>query len=287
MNLTNNEDILASWCGYNESRTGSFHRGAKGNSQMAQFLPNNARPGSFGRTNAGSIDEGLRTYMLRVYNYMALGVAGTAVVVLALMSNPGVMVALGTGMMRWVVFGALLMLGLFSHKVIFSGNKVLAHGAYWLYCALWGVLMAPFVFSFFAKGQGALVGKAFAITAATFAATSLVGYTTKRDMTGWSGFLSFACIGLLIASLVSFFFITDPGTSKTLSLVISCGVVLLFSVMIAFETQMIKSMYIEASTYGDANAINQSAIFGAFALYGSIVTLFQHILNILGLTSSD
>ena len=133
---------------------------------------------------------------------------------------------------------------------------------------------------------GGLVFKALAITALTFAATSLVGYTTKKDMTGWSGFLSFAVIGLLVASLVSFFFITDPGTSKTMSLVISCIVVLLFSVMIAFETQMIKGMYIEASAYGD-NAINQSAIYGAFALYGSVVTLFTHILNILGLTSSE
>lgn len=254
---------------------------------MAQFLPNNARPGTFGRTDAGSIDEGLRAYMLRVYNYMALGVAGTAVVVLALMNNPALMKTLGTGPMRWVVFGAIFLLGLFSHRVIYSGNAVMAHGAYWLYCALWGILMAPFVASFFFLGKGGLVFKALAITAATFAATSLVGYTTKRDMTGWSGFLSFATIGLLIASLVSFFFITDPGTSKTMSLIISCVVVLLFSVMIAFETQMIKSMYIEASTYGGENAINQSAIYGAFALYGSVVTLFQHILNILGLTSSE
>ncbi|MFM9940128.1 MAG: Bax inhibitor-1 family protein [Hyphomicrobiaceae bacterium] len=254
---------------------------------MAQFLPNNAQPGSYGRSDAGAIDQGLRAYMLRVYNYMALGVAGTAVVVLALMNNPQIMVMTSTGVMRWVLFGAILGLGIFSHKVIFSGNKFLAHGAYWLYCALWGALMAPFIFGFIGRGQGHLVAQAFAITAATFAATSLVGYTTKRDMTGMSGFLSFACIGLLIASLVSFFFITDPGTSKTMSLIISCAVVLLFSVMIAFETQMIKSMYIEASTYGDANAINQSAIFGAFALYGSIVTLFQHILNILGLTSSE
>ena len=253
---------------------------------MAQFLPNNARPGSIGPTTAETIDEGLRSYMLRVYNYMALGVAGTAALVLVFMSNVPLLKTLASTPVRLGLFFAILGLGFFAHKVIYSGNKIAAHAAYWTYCALWAALMAPFVFTFFAKGQGVLVGKALAITAATFAACSLVGYTTKRDMTGWSGFLSYAVIGLLIASLVSFFFITDPGTSKTFSLIISSVVVLLFAVMIAFETQMIKSMYIEAAQYGD-NAINQSAIFGAFALYGSIVTMFQHILNILGLTSGD
>ncbi len=252
---------------------------------MAQFLPQNAQPG-YGRTDAGAIDAGLRSYMLRVYNYMALGVAGTAILVLWMMTNVPLLKTLASTPIRIGLFVALLGLGFFAHKLIYSGNAILAHGAYWLYCALWSAMIAPFVFGFFAKGQGHLVGQAMAISSATFAACSLVGYTTKRDMTGWSGFLTYAVVGLLIASLVSFFFITDPGTSKTLSLIISCVVVLLFSVMIAFETQMIKSMYIEAVQHGDS-AINQSAIYGAFALYGSIVTLFQHILNILGITSSD
>ena len=255
---------------------------------MTQFLPRNGSTPYAGGVSRANVDEGLRSYMLRVYNYMALGVAGTAVVVLALLNNPEVMKAVATGPMKWVLFGGILGLGFFSHKVIYSGSKVMAHGAYWLYCAMWGALISPMVFLFFAKGAGGLVFKALAITAVTFGATSLMGYVTKRDMTGWGGFLSMASIGLIVVSLGSFFLINDPGTSKMFSLGISCVVVLLFAAMTAWETQQIKDMYINAESYGGGeNFVARSAIFGAFMLYGSFVTLFSHILNILGLTSSD
>ena len=255
---------------------------------MAQFIPPNARAPSAGGMSRADVDEGLRSYMLRVYNYMGLGVAFTAVVTLLLMNNPEVMRAVALGPMKWVLFAGILGLGFFSHKVIYSGSSVMAHGAYWLYCAMWGALIAPMVYLFFAKGAGHLVGKAFAITAVTFGATSLFGYTTKRDMTGWGGFLSMASIGLIVVSLASFFFITDPGTSKTFSLIISSIVVLLFSAVTAWETQQVKDMYLQADSYGGGeNFIARSAIFGAFMLYGSFVTLFTHILNILGITNSD
>ena len=256
---------------------------------MAQFLPRNAQaPSSGGVSSQVDVDAGLRSYMLRVYNYMGLGVAFTAVVVLLLLNNPEVMRAVAVGPMKWVLFAGILGLGFFSHKVIYSGSSVMAHGAYWLYCAMWGALISPMIFLFFAKGAGGLVFKALALASITFGATSLFGYVTKRDMTGWGGFLSMATIGLLVISLGSFFFISDPGTSKTFSLVISCVVVLLFAVMTAWETQQIKDMYINAESYGGGeNFIARSAIFGAFMLYGSFVTMFTHILNILGLTSSD
>ncbi len=255
---------------------------------MAQFLPPNAQAPSAGGASRANVDEGLRSYMLRVYNYMGLGVAFTAVVTLFLMTNPDIMRAVATGPMKWVLFGGIFALGLFSHKVIYGGNTFLAHGAYWLYCAMWGALLSPMVYLFFAKGAGGLVFKALALTAVTFGATSLLGYTTKRDMTGWGGFLSMATIGLLVVSLGSFFFITDPGTSKTVSLIISCVVVLLFAAMTAWETQQIKDMYLNAESYGGGeNFVARSAIFGAFMLYGSFVTMFTHILNILGITSSD
>jgi hypothetical protein len=130
-----------------------------------------------------------------------------------------------------------------------------------------------------------IVGQAFFIAAAMFAVTSLVGYTTKKDMTGWSGFLSMASIGLIIVMVASYFFITDPGTSKLMSMGISAVVVLLFSVVTAFETQAIKSMYIENAQYGGEAQLKRSSIFGAFMLYGSFVTLFIHILNLLGMAN--
>lgn len=240
-----------------------------------------------GRTRTAVIDEGLRSFMLGTYNYMALGVAFTAAIVMLLMAYPSVMQAVALGPMKWVLFAAILGVGWFAPKFFYSGSSAVAHGAYWLYCALWGALIAPMVFAFVSQGHIGLVGQAFFIAAATFAATSLIGYTTKRDMTGWSGFLSMASIGLIIAMLVSFFFITDPGTSKVVSAVISSIVVILFAVVTAFETQVIKTMYLEGASHGGEEFIKRSSIFGAFMLYGSFVTLFVHILNLLGLANSE
>ncbi len=251
---------------------------------MAQYDNRYSRVSSTAQTGV-AVDEGLRSYMLGVYNYMALGVAGTAVVTLALMSNPALMQAIAVGPMKWVLFAGVLGLGFFAPRIIFTGSPVLAHGAYWLYCALWGALISPMIYVFLARDLGGLVFQAFIIAAATFAATSLYGYTTKRDMTGWGGFLSMASIGLVIAMVVSFLLISDPGIGKWMSFGISCVVVLLFTVITAWETQQIKDMYYQAG--GDQSTIGRSSIFGSFMLYGSFITLFIHILNILGIMREE
>ena len=236
------------------------------------------------RTGAAAVDEGLRAYMLRVYNYMGLGIAFTAVVTLLMVNNPEVMRAVATGPMKWVLFFGVLGLGMFAHKVIYSGNQLMAHGAYWLYCALWGALMSPMIYVFFARNHGDLVFRAFAITAVTFGAVSVFGYMTKKNLSAFATFFAIASIGLIVAMLVNAFFVQSTG----MSLVVSCAVVLLFAAITAWETQEIKQMYIEGSHQGAAEAyFTQSAIFGAFLLYGSFVTLFTHILNILGIMRSD
>ncbi len=239
------------------------------------------------RREQSAIDEGLRSYMLGVYNYMALGVAGTAAVTLFLMSNPALMMSIATGMSKWVLFAGILALGWFSPRIILSGNVAVAHGAYWLYCAMWGALLSPMVFSFFGAGKSMLVLQALAVAAATFGAMSLLGYTTKRDMTGWGGFLSMSSIGVILAMLISIAFITDPGTSTVASFIISSVVVVLFSAVTAYETQQIKAMYIEHAAVGDQGMISRSSILGSFMLYGSFVVLFAHILNILGILSDE
>src|SRR6478735_4780234 len=86
-----------------------------------------------GARTSGAIDQGLRSFMLGTYNYMALGVAGTAVVVMLLMANPGVMHAIALGPMKWVIFAAVLGLGFFAPRLFFGGSDVVAQGAYWLY----------------------------------------------------------------------------------------------------------------------------------------------------------
>ncbi|PPC86443.1 MAG: hypothetical protein CTY31_05285 [Hyphomicrobium sp.] len=254
---------------------------------MAEVYSRPAVTQSGARSVGGSVDQGLRSFMIGTYNYMALGVAGTAVVVLALMNSPAALAAIASGPLKWVLFAAVLGLGFFAHKLFYSGSAVLAHGAYWLYCALWGAMMAPMIYVFMSKGHIGLVGQAFFIAAATFAATSVIGYTTKKDMTGWGGFLSMASIGMIVAMLVSFFFITDPGTSKMVSFGISAIVVLLFSVVTAWETQNIKNMYLAGASEGGQEFLNRSSIFGAFMLYGSFVTLFVHILNMLGIMNTE
>jgi len=227
-----------------------------------------------------AIDQGLRSYMLGVYNYMALGVAFTGIVSLALTLNPPLMAAIAGGPMIWVLFFAVLGLGFFAPRLIFSGDTALAHAAYWGYAGLWGLLIAPMMARYMSIDGGALVTQAFLITAATFGATSLAGYVTRRDLSGFAGFFMIASIGLILAIVINAIFFGSMG----MSLITSCLVVLLFAGITAYETQQIKEMYVEGDSPGIATG---KSIFGAFALYGSFITLFVHILNILGIMRSE
>lgn len=232
------------------------------------------------RTRAGTqaeIDQGLRSYMLGVYNYMALGVAATAIITLAVASNPAALAVVYS--LKWVFFIAILAMGFFAPRMIFSGNTAMAHGAYWGYVALWGLAIAPMVGTYLGV-DASLVVRAFLITAVTFAATSFAGYVTKRDLSGFGAFFLMASIGIIIAMLVNVFFFQ----STMFSLITSVIVVLLFAGVTAYETQMIKEMYVEGDAPGVAKG---KSIFGAFALYGSFITLFIHILNILGIMRSE
>lgn len=235
---------------------------------------NNQYDGSVARSGGVAIDEGLRSYMLGVYNYMALAVAATGLVSFLIASNPTLVMTIASGPMKWVAFAGVLGLGWFAPKVIFSGSKAMAHAMFWGYAALWGVLIAPMLFAFASAGAAVEVYKAFFITATVFGSVSLYGYTTKKDLSGWASFLFMASIGLLIAIVANAIFFK----SGMMSLITSSAVVLIFSAVTAYETQMIKSMYQEGSA-----ANERASIFGAFALYGSFVTLFIHILNILGI----
>lgn len=233
-------------------------------------------PQSGTRTGA-VLDQGLRSYMRGIYNYMALGIALTAVVILAVAANPAAMAAVYS--LKWVLFFATLGLGFFAPRLAFSGNAVVAHGAFWSYCALWGLMIAPMVGHYLAVAPD-LVFRAFLITAVTFGATSLAGYVTKRDLSGFGSFFMMASIGIIVAMLVNAFFVG----STMFSLLVSVAVVLLFAGVTAWETQQIKEQYVE----GDLPvAARGKSIIGALQLYGSFVTLFVHILNILGIMRTN
>ena len=233
--------------------------------------------GQVGTVQRAEIDQGLRSYMLGVYNYMALGVAFTALVVLAVAASPAAVAAVYG--LKWLWFFGALGLGFVAPRMIFSENKALGHLAFWSYAGLWGLMMAPMLAHYLAVDPS-LVYRAFLITAATFAGTSLAGYVTKRDLSGFGGFFLIASIGIIIAIMVNAFFVQ----STMMSLIVSIVTVLLFAGVTAYETQMIKEMYYEGDAPGLARG---KSIFGAFALYGSFVTLFVHILNILGIASRD
>jgi uncharacterized protein len=234
------------------------------------------QPQSRTQTQVG-IDQGLRSYMLGVYNYMALGVAVTAIITLAVAANPAAMAAVYS--LKWIFFIAIIGMGFLAPRMIFSDSPAVAHGAFWGYVALWGLAIAPMVGTYLAVDAG-MVTRAFLISAATFGATSLAGYVTKRDLSGFGAFFMMASIGIIIAMLVNVFFVQ----SSMMSLITSVVTVLLFSGVTAYETQQIKEMYVEGDAPGVARG---KSIFGAFMLYGSFITLFIHILNILGIMREE
>jgi uncharacterized protein len=227
------------------------------------------------QAEAAQIDVGLRQYMLRVYNYMALGVAFTGIVAMLVAQNQAFMQAVALGPLKWVLFAGILGLGFFAPKLMMTKSVVAAQACFWAYAAMWGALIAPM---FYMYTQGS-IARAFFITAGAFAGMSLFGYTTKRDLSAMGRFLVMASFGVLIALLVNLFV-----QSSGLHLIMSFLVPIIFAGLTAFETQQIKSWYYES----DGGELTQrKAIFGAFMLYGSFVTMFIWILQLVGIARSE
>jgi FtsH-binding integral membrane protein len=227
------------------------------------------------QAEAAQIDVGLREYMLRVYNYMALGVAFTGLVSMLVAMNPGVMQAVALGPFKWVLFVGILGLGFFAPKLMLSKSVGTAQLCFWAYAGMWGALIAPM----FALYTGGSIARAFFVTAAAFAGMSLFGYVTKKDLTAIGRFLVMASFGVLIALLVNIFL-----QSTGLHFIMSLLVPVIFAGLTAFETQQIKNWYYESDT-GDVT--QRKAIFGAFMLYGSFVTMFVWILQLMGVARSE
>jgi FtsH-binding integral membrane protein len=237
------------------------------------FDPQHSQQHAYATTTASrdEIDAGLRSYMLRVYNYMALGVAFTGVVALFVAGNQAIMQAVALGPFKWVLFVGILGLGWFAPRVILTGSSVTGQIAFWVYAAMWGALMAP-MFHVYTEAS---IARVFFITAGMFAGISLYGYTTKRDLAPMGRFLSMATIGILIALLVNMFLVKSSGFDMILSIV----VVLVFSGLTAYETQAIKESFFADESH---DVQSKKAIFGAFILYGSFVTLFIWMLHLFG-----
>ena len=225
------------------------------------------------QAEAAAVDVGLRAYMLRVYNYMSLGVALTGAIGLYVASD--LALVQGIASLFWILFIAIIGLGWFAPRIMMSKSVGAAQACFWAYAGLWGLLIGPML-AVYAAVDPTIVARAFFITAGAFAGMSLFGYTTKRNLGPIGAFLSMATIGLLIAMLVNVFFIQSVG----FDFLISIAVVLVFSVLTAYETQMIKNMYYESDA---TDVTTRKAIFGAFMLYGAFITLFVWILHLLGM----
>jgi FtsH-binding integral membrane protein len=221
------------------------------------------------RTDA-QIDEGLRAYMLRVYNYMVTGLALTGAVAYIVASTPTVFNAIfGTGL-QWIVILAPLGMVFFLSARINKMSAASAQIAYWVFAGLMGLSLA----SIFVIYTGESIARVFFITAATFAAMSLYGYTTKRDLTKLGSFLFMGLIGIIIAMVVNAFI-----GSTMIQFVISVLGVLIFVGLTAYDTQKIKEMYNEID---GSEIAGKKAIMGALRLYLDFINLFLMLLHLFG-----
>ena len=243
---------------------------------MAELRNYNARVGA-GTVADASIDEGLRAYMLRVYNLMALGLAITGLAAWGAFNfavSDGQLTAFGDEIylspLRWVVILAPLAMVFFLSFRIHKMSVAAAQTTFWVYAGLVGLSLST-VFLVF---TGESIVRTFFITATAFGGLSLYGYTTKRDLSAMGSFLIMGLFGLIIASVVNIFL-----GSTALQFAISVIGVLVFAGLTAYDTQQIKEMYYEGDS---AEVGGRKAIMGALRLYLDFINLFMFLLQFMG-----
>jgi uncharacterized protein len=222
-----------------------------------------------------AVDSGLRSFMLGVYNKMALGLLLSGVLAYVVGTTPVLFQTLLTPPLAYaVMFGPLAIL-LISSFTMRNPSPVGANLVYWSVVTLIGVGMGAIVFAYARIPDGmTTVAKAFLITSASFGALSLWGYTTKRDLSAMGTFLIMGLIGVVIASIVNMFI-----ASSALSFAISVIGVLVFAGLTAFDTQRLKFSYYELG--GDQRAMSVTTTYGALSLYLNFINLFMFILRLM------
>ena len=245
---------------------------------MADLRQNQTRYGNASAQSDVEFDAGLRAYMLKVYNYMALalGVTGVAALVTFNMAvTDGQLTEFGTLMftspLKWVVMLAPLGLVFFLSAKINSMSVSTAQITFWVFASLMGISLSTIFLVYTATS----IVQTFFITAAAFASLSLYGYTTKRSLSGMGSFLMMGLFGLIIASVVNIFM-----QSSVMQFAISAIGVLVFAGLTAYDTQKIKNMYDYVSH--DETMMGRTAIMGALSLYLDFINLFMFLLSFLG-----
>ena len=222
-----------------------------------------------------AVDAGLRSFMLGVFNKMALGLLLSGVLAWVVGTTPALFTTLLTPPLAYaVMFGPLAIL-LISSFVMKNPSPTAANLIYWSVVTLIGVGMGAIVFAYGRIPDGMLtVAKAFLITSASFGALSLWGYTTKKDLSGWGTFLIMGVVGLVIASIVNMFV-----ASSMLSFAISAIGVLIFAGLTAFDTQRLKFQYYQLA--GNERGMAVATTYGALSLYLDFINLFMFILRLM------
>ena len=244
-----------------------------------------------GRVDTAAVDAGLRAYMLRIYNYMAIGLAITGFAALGIymaavtgdasaaaarvgstyLTSFGV--AMFVSPLKWVFMLAPLAMVFVISFGINRLKPATAQMLFWAFSALMGISLS----SIFLVYTHTSIVRVFFITAASFGALSLYGYTTKRDMTGMGSFLMMGLFGIIIASLVNIFI-----GSSMLQFVVSVIGVLVFAGLTAWDTQRLKNDYIYGYASQGGDIAERAAISGALSLYLNFINLFTLLLQLLG-----
>jgi len=236
-------------------------------------------------TTTAVMDAGLRAYMLRVYNWMASGLLLTGVVAYGI-AHTGLMDAfypvVQTASGRFVhtpsilAYAAMFAPLAFVLVLSFGVNKLsttAVQGMFWAFCAVMGASLT----NIFLIYTGSSVARVFFITSATFAATSIYGYTTKSDLSKMGSFLMMGLFGIIIASLVNMFM-----QSSAMQFVISIAGVIVFTGLTAWDTQRIKGDYVQYAYAEGTDGAAKRGVYDALSLYLNFINLFMMLLQLLG-----
>jgi FtsH-binding integral membrane protein len=250
---------------------------------MSDFDRNIATARGYGADRAVAVDAGLRAYMLSVYNYMALAVAVTGIAAYFTFTMSAVTNDAGaiTGLtsfgqtlfntpLKWVIVLSPLALVFAISFGIQRLSVPTAQLLFWIFATLMGLSLST-VFMVYTHTS---ISRVFFITAASFGALSLYGYTTRRDLSAMGSFLIMGLFGLIIASLVNLFL-----ASSAMTFLISVVGVLIFAGLTAYDTQRIKEMY---DVNDDGTVSGRKAIMGALSLYLDFINLFTMLLQLVG-----
>jgi FtsH-binding integral membrane protein len=241
------------------------------------FAQRSGTPFGATRTNVQQVegyDAGLRAYMLSVYNYMASAVLLTGIVALAFAwggaNSPAAAVFVGGGILKYIImFSPLAIVFAMSFGQARMSTATL-QGLFWGFAVLMGLSLS----TIFLVYSGTSIAGAFFATASGFAALSLYGYTTKRDLSAFGTFLIIGVVGLIVASVINMFLHSGP-----LGLLISAVGVLLFAGLTAYDTQRTKSLYFQVA---GTNMVDKVVVMSALALYLDFINMFLFVLRLFG-----